>query len=434
MIEKDNNNQVVPQPSDQVVDMTKVDYLIFNKNFLKNKLHNIVEANKRAPILFLSTKVVDTTKVDYLIFNKNFLKNKVYNIVEANRRVPTLLLTTEQDYKTKKKAKAKERKLAKQSAKKKRSFKRRLLNKCIFALCAIITGVGLGSWYYSNVLSSSLDWNTYLQQLSEYESRQDETLGSAFDKILGDNYSQQDMENFETIASEKGITPQDLSLAENYQLANYNFENASQYIIQGTGQIRTIATQSIYSEKKYDGNTYQSISISNGLMKIAEIAQMNKNQTSVTTIKGQITSNQSADWNGERNTYLPTNYKNLTGGLPNTSQNFIIAEQTVSNSLDGEIEIIENEDGSKYYQFTMVLDPIYSVLNYINQIKYTSNLSSYPEFSSITQVVTIDENWNFVSICSTEIYSIVAFGMKNSCTGTLDNYFYFDQDVLIEVL
>ena len=169
-------------------------------------------------------------------------------------------------------------------------------------------------------------------------------------------------------------------------------------------------------------------------MKIAEIAQMNKNQTSVTTIKGQITSNQSADWNGERNTYLPTNYKNLAGGLPNTSQNFIIADQTVSNSLDGEIEIIENEDGSKYYQFTMVLDPIYSVLNYINQIKYTSNLSSYPEFSSITQVVTIDENWNFVSICSTEIYSIVAFGMKNSCTGTLDNYFYFDQDVLIEVL
>lgn len=394
----------------------------------------MTKKNDSNEVVSQSNDQIDMAEVDYSIFNKNFLKNKYFNIIEANKKAPFFYLTTQWVYKKRKAVDAKTRKLSKQSVKKKRSFKRRVLNKCIFALCAIVTGVGLGSWYYTNVLSSSLDWNTYLQQLSEYESRQDKTLDSAFKKILNDNYSETDMSNFEIIASEKGITPQDLSLAENYQLANYNFENADQYLIQGNGQIKTIATQSIYSEKKYDGNTYQSISISNGLMKIAEIAQMNKNQTSVTTIKGQITSNQSADWNGERNTYLPTNYKNLTGGLPNTSQNFIIADQTVSNSLDGEVEIIENEDGSKYYQFTMVLDPIYSVLNYINQIKYTSNLSSYPEFSSITQVVTIDENWNFVSICSTEVYSIVAFGMKNSCTGTLDNYFYFDQDVLIEVL
>ncbi len=394
----------------------------------------MTKKNDSNEVVSQSNDQIDMAEVDYSIFNKNFLKNKYFNIIEANKKAPFFYLTTQWVYKKRKAVDAKTRKLSKQSVKKKRSFKRRVLNKCIFALCAIVTGVGLGSWYYTNVLSSSLDWNTYLQQLSEYESRQDKTLDSAFKKILNDNYSETDMSNFEIIASEKGITPQDLSLAENYQLANYNFENADQYLIQGNGQIKTIATQSIYSEKKYDGNTYQSISISNGLMKIAEIAQMNKNQTSVTTIKGQITSNQTADWNGERNTYLPTNYKNLTGGLPNTSQNFIIADQTVSNSLDGEVEIIENEDGSKYYQFTMVLDPIYSVLNYINQIKYTSNLSSYPEFSSITQVVTIDENWNFVSICSTEVYSIVAFGMKNSCTGTLDNYFYFDQDVLIEVL
>lgn len=411
-------------------------YILKKETFSQRFLRVVVmtKKNDSNEVVSQSNDQIDMAEVDYSIFNKNFLKNKYFNIIEANKKAPFFYLTTQWVYKKRKVVDAKARKLSKQSVKKKRSFKRRVLNKCIFALCAIVTGVGLGSWYYTNVLSSSLDWNTYLQQLSEYESRQNETLDSAFKKILNDNYSETDMSNFEIIASEKGITPQDLSLAENYQLANYNFENADQYLIQGNGQIKTIATQSIYSEKKYDGNTYQSISISNGLMKIAEIAQMNKNQTSVTTIKGQITSNQTADWNGERNTYLPTNYKNLTGGLPNTSQNFIIADQTVSNSLDGEVEIIENEDGSKYYQFTMVLDPIYSVLNYINQIKYTSNLSSYPEFSSITQVVTIDENWNFVSICSTEVYSIVAFGMKNSCTGTLDNYFYFDQDVLIEVL
>lgn len=375
----------------------------------------------------------DTTKVDNLKFNKKFLKNKSYKIIEANKQAPFFCLSTESVYRNNKNP-LKSKKITKPSRKKSVSFKRKILNKCIFALCAIITGVGLGSWYYKNVLSSNLDWNYYLQHLSEYEAYENDTLDIAMGKIFGDNYSEQDIQNFETIAHQKGITPQDLSLAENYQLANYNFENAARYLIQGTGEIKTIASQSIYSEKKFDGNTYQSISISNGLMKIAEIAQMNKNKSTVTTTKGQITSNQSADWNGEQKNYLPQNYKDLTGGLPNTSQNFIISNQTVTNSMENQIEVIENEDGSKYYQFKMILDPIYSVLNYINQIKYTSNLSSYPEFSNIEQVVTIDENWNFVSICSVEVYTIVAFGMKNSCTGTLDNYFYFNQDVIIEIL
>ncbi len=370
----------------------------------------------------------EMTDVDYSLFNKKFLKNKKCNIVEANKQAPCFCLTTKEVYKRRKKA------LKLKQEKKKRSLKRRILNKCIFALCAIVTGVGLGSWYYKNVLTSSLNWNTYLGQLSEYESKQQSTLDLGFQKILGNNFTTEEKTNFVSIAHENNITPCDLSLAENYQLANYNFENADKYIIQGTGKIKTIATQSIYSEKKFDGNTYQSISISNGLMQIAEIAQMNKAKTSVMTVKGKINSNENATWNGERKTYLPSEYKNTTGGLPNTSQNFIVANETVSNNSTGQIEVIENEDGSKYYQFTIVLDPIYSVLNYIRQIKYTSNLSSYPEFSSIEQVITIDENWNFVSICSTEVYTIVAFGMKNSCVGTLDNYFYFDKDVAVEVL
>lgn len=402
MAKIDNNSAVLE--ADKQTDMSEAERLNFNRKYIKNKYLNIIEANKKARFDFLAIqKVCKSSEQDFFAEN------------QSDKSQQPISDLTEQD---KQKGKAKKDDKKEKKPKKKKSLKRRILNKAIFALCAIVTGVFLGSWYYANVLSTNMDWNSYLLQLDEYEAKEEETLNSALAKI----------------SNSQAATPLDLTLAENYQLANHNFENADQYLIQGNGQIKTIATQSIYSEKKYDGNTYQSISISSGLMKIAEIAQMNKNKTSVTTIKGQVTSDKTADWNGERNTYLAKDYKSLTGGLPSTSQNFIIAEQTVSNSLDGEITLIENEDGSKYYQFSMTLDPIYSVLNYINQIKYTSSLSSYPEFSSITQVVTIDENWNFVSICSTEIYSIVAYGMKNSCTGTLDNYFYFDQDVVIDVL
>lgn len=403
MAKIDNNSMSVLE-ADKQTGMSEAERLNFNRKYIKNKNFNIIEANKKARFDFLATqKVCKSSEQDFFAENQS-----------DKSRQPISDLT-EQD---KQKGKAKKGDKKEKKPKKKKSLKRRILNKAIFALCAIVTGVFLGSWYYANVLSTNMDWNSYLLQLDEYEAKEEQTLNSALAKI----------------SNSQDATPLDLTLAENYQLANHNFENAEKFLLQGTGKVLTITEQKIYSEKKYDGQTYQSISISSGLMKIAEIAQMNKTKTSVTTIKGQVTSDKTADWNGERNTYLAKDYKNLTGGLPSTSQNFIIAEQTVSNSLDGEITLIENEDGSKYYQFTMTLDPIYSVLNYINQIKYTSSLSSYPEFSSITQVVTIDENWNFVSICSTEIYSIVAYGMKNSCTGTLDNYFYFDQDVVIDVL
>lgn len=372
------------------------------------------------------------TSIDNKIFNRKFLKNIQYNILEGNKNVSFKQLTFVSDKKELKKLK-KEIKKSK-IAKKKKSFKKRALNGFLFSLCAIITGVGLGTWYYKNVLSSSLDWGTYLKQLSQYEATEQTTLDAGLKKILGSSYSEEDKMSFETVAKEKGLTPLDFTLAENYQLANYNFKTAPQYMIQGRGSVKTIATQNIYSEKKFDGTTYQAISISNGIMQIAEIAQMNKSQTGVTTIKGSITSNEEAIWNGARNNYLPSEYKTLTGGLPNTSQNFIVSNDTVLNNTTAQIEVIENEDGSKYYQFTMELDNIYSVLNYIRQIKYTSNLSAYPEFTSITQVVTIDENWNFVSISSTEVYSMVAFGMKNYCTGTLENMFYFDKEITVEIL
>lgn len=318
--------------------------------------------------------------------------------------------------------------------KQKMTWKRRIMNYCILTLCGIVTGAGLGTWYYKNVLSSNVDWETYLLELPTYQQKIIDTQNNAFAKILGTNFKEEEKENFVETAISKGITPADLSMAENYQLADYNFSNAEKYLIQSSGEVKTIASQTIYSEKLRDGNIYQSINISAGIMSIAEIAQLDSTTNNVVTVKGNDIKATSAVWNGAKTNYTASQFKETTGGLPNTSQNYIICEETITNNNEGQITVIENEDGSKYYQFEIELDIIYSVLNYIKQIKYTSSLSAYPEFYSIKQTITIDSNWNFVSIDCIENYSIVAFGMKNNCTGTLLNNFYFDRDVVAEIL
>ena len=277
----------------------------------------------------------------------------------------------------------------------------------------MVTGVGLGTWYFNNVLSSNINWESTIAERPIIEQSAIDTQNSALEKF------------------ENGITsPSDLTLSENYQLALYNFANSGKYIVTSTGKIATIATQTIFAEKKFDGNIYQSITISTGFMNIAERAQMAYNSNSVTTVAGTNITQDSATWNGQSNTYTAEQYKALSGGLPSGCQNYIISSRTVLNDSN-EVTVIEAEDGQTLYQFTIELDPIYSALNYIEQIKYTSNLSSYPEFTSIQQTITIDSNWNFVSIEVLENYSIVAYGMRNSCTGTLLSTFDFESDVSI---
>ncbi len=299
-----------------------------------------------------------------------------------------------------------------QQRKAKLTWKKRLLNFCVLLLCGMVTGVGLGTWYYNTVLSSNVNWEDAIAERPIYEQSALDTRQSALDKLAS------------------GATMNDLTLAENYQIALYNFENSQNYTLSATGKIATIATQTIFAEKKFDGNLYQSITISTGFMNIAERAQMQANSNSVTTVKGNNITQTSATWNGAQNTYTLDQYKTLSGGLPSSCQNYIISDKTVLNNND-QITVIQQDNGEVYYQFTLTLDRMYSALNYIEQIKYTSSLSSYPEFESILQTITIDSDWNFVSIDTEEHYSIVAYGMRNTCTGTLLSTFDFESAVKI---
>ena len=293
------------------------------------------------------------------------------------------------------------------------TFKKNMRALAILLVFGIFTGSGLGVWYFNSVLKSNVNYLQYNveEYLPEYNS--------TFVKLGIRNES--DWDSFVEVAKQNQITPLSSSLnaLDNYLLALYNAERATSYSAIGIGNVATIASQDIYSAKYFDGNTYSFESISVGILQVATKDEMDANSNMVTisngsSVKQNENGSMSANWQ-ESERITSQQYKELTGNYLDTINPYIISEQTILN-LDS-VQIVDNGDGT--YSFTLELHPIYSVLNYYKQVKRSGALEADPTFTSITQIVTIDQNWNFVSFDTTENYTAVKFSMGAKCTGTL---------------
>ena len=299
------------------------------------------------------------------------------------------------------------------------TFKKNIRALAILLILAIFTGSGLGVWYFNAVLKSTVIYSNYL--VSDYLP----DVNTTFAK-LGIN-NENDKSNFLEIAQSQNIDPLStrLNVLDNYLLALYNAENAKTYSAIGKGLVSTIASQSVYSAKTFDGEKYSFESISVGLVKVATKEEMNKGENIVYLSTGSsiITNDDgsmSATWEAEK-TLTSQEYKELTGSYVNTISPYIISDSTILNI---ESSTIKNNDGT--YSFTLQLHPVYSVLNYYKQVKRSGGLEADPVFTSIVQTITIDENWNFISIDTEEKYTAVKFSMGAKCTGTLHTEFLFD--------
>ena len=153
----------------------------------------------------------------------------------------------------------------------------------------------------------------------------------------------------------------------------------------------------------------------------------------VSVIKGTKIQPTSAVWNGAKTDYTRDEFKKLAGSLPSSLNPYIISTKTVLNN-NVSYEVSTSEEGKKLYTFTIQLDPIASVINYVKQVKMTSGLSGYPAFDDITITYTIDEDWNLVTTDILEHY-VVFYIAKAPCTGTLKTDYKFNIDVkLPEIL
>ena len=291
----------------------------------------------------------------------------------------------------------------------------------ILTVLGIFTGSGLGVYYFNNFLRSNVDYSKL--KPADYIKSVDDVLAKRFSIT-----SSSDKENWIQIAQNQGLSPIDLSPVDNLILAEYNAKNASSYEIVGNGAVATIATQTIYSMRKFDGKTYTFESISKGMLNVANCDYMPKGARSVEVYKGANVTVSGADWNYSQTVSLD-NYKAMAGTMPSDIQPYLISDKSVISSTD-----VVFDDSKGLYSFTLHIDPVAGVLLYYKQVRRTGGLEGDPEFEYVNLTVTIDEDWNLVSSYIQEKYVAIKFGLPNKCVGTLYSTYKFNDEVTLPTL
>lgn len=293
----------------------------------------------------------------------------------------------------------------------------------------IATGIFLGSWYSYTMLTANVDYSLY----SEASLREKETYKDVISNILKiSNPTEEQLTNWVELAGEKNIKPSSLLPSQNFILAEYNATLAKSFKAIGNGLVETIATQSIYSEKLFDGSAYTFSSISAGLLTVADCAYMEKGSDVVTSHKGNNVTSNSAEWTGAVTNYQTSDYKDIAGNTPDVLNPYIVTSKTMLRDKTEDITL-ENYNGKQVYKFSIQLDPVKSVLNYIKQVRLTSGLSGYPTFDDVSLTVYMDENWNFVRTEVVENYRIPYGGLQPKCKGTLNTDYSFDIPVTLPI-
>ena len=323
---------------------------------------------------------------------------------------------------TKKKKKVKV-KLSKEEKKKqyeKKTFRQKMQTLGILIFVGIFTGSGLGVWYFNHELRSSVDYSSLKPE--DYIQSVDDTLSKNNIDVSGGK------ENWVASVQAQNKTPLDFSPVDNFVLAEYNSTLADSFTAIGVGKVISMGvTQTIYSGKKYDGNKYTFESISNGMVPVASCDVLNKGANSIAVYSGSNATDSGATWT-YNNDMSTDQYELEVGNLPSVIQPYIISDKTVDSSTE-----VVYDEATGHYSFTLNLHKIFSVIKYAKQVKRTGGLGSFPEFNSISQEITIDKDWNLISINVTESYKAVAFGMAVTCNGTLNTNYTFNKPVELPV-
>lgn len=142
---------------------------------------------------------------------------------------------------------------------------------------------------------------------------------------------------------------------------------------------QTIRGQSIRDHSKY---CEESLSKSS-MVQVATRAYLDTDKKEVRLYRGAATTATTASWNSEYETYTSAEYEKELGKTAATPLIYIVNKKTVLSS-----EITRDEDNN--IVITASLDPVYSVLKYIYQMKNISGLDSFPMFYSVDTKFTLD--------------------------------------------
>ena len=295
----------------------------------------------------------------------------------------------------------------------KTTFKHKMKVIGCLALLGIFTGTGLGVWFFNTAIRSNVDYSTPVS----------EVIGNV-DTVFAKMGVEKKKGWQEQVGSK---TPLDFSPVDNVLLAEYNHTLAGTYSVVGTGKVLSMGTtQTVYSEKLYDGSKHSFVSISAGIITVASCDVILPNG-SIDVYAGSNPHATGATWTFDKN-YSASDFQAMSGVMPNAPHPYIISDST----FDQASEVVYN-DQTGNYEFTIKLKTVESVLLYYKQVQRSGGLEAEPTFNSIEIKFTINKDWQFVQTDIVESYKAVKFGLPVGCDGTLTTVYNYDGEVTLPV-
>ena len=280
--------------------------------------------------------------------------------------------------------------------------KKRITARVFAIILTIVAGVGTGFYCGMLYLSSKIPKVNY---------------GAYDETILRANAQ-------EIIQKNSGKSVSDMSAVDAFVIAQYNTENASQYISLANSSLsHNFGKQSVYSYKhKYNGN-YLAKEISSSSMKSIANKFLFDGET-ILVYPGSVKSSTTAEWSNNYQTLTKEEYKKVYGVNAFELVPYIVSEKTIADGFTP-------EKGKKLsngnWQFTLKLNTKSSVINYVKKIKKESNISGYPTFSQLDIVFEINSECKFASITSIEVYSFSYSGIAVTCSGSIKTEFDYSK-------
>lgn len=189
----------------------------------------------------------------------------------------------------------------------------------------------------------------------------------------------------------------------------------------GNGTVKAkvsgIQQQQIVSKKvTRSGNTFESESVTDGLIPAAEIYKYDFDTKKVESYFSKKVSGNppSAEYTSDPYKTYDTNtqmadFRAEYGIKPEGIFAPIVSDKTVEKGA-----YIGEENGE--YKFQITLNNVYSVINYVQLMMHMSGLERPPTFSELTITFTLDSQYRFKTVYMYEKYQIYYLGLPADCT------------------
>lgn len=252
----------------------------------------------------------------------------------------------------------------------------------------------------------------------------------SIEELVEDNQVVEDL-----VSQSVGKTPDRFSAVQVYNIAEYKLNNSENFLKLMTGTVHNSmsGTQIMKSEKIKVGNEYCFNKMSPNLsLSLANVCSQVRYNSATQEIKV-----------AENGTWIDTSEANLKAQF-HTFENWSIEKYQETFNISPSIvlpyiissnvcfeenvsAVSKNSDGSYSFDINLSGDFLALAASYYTyEIKFSSGLTDNPTWKTLDMTVTVDSNFNFVSIEYKEVYDMLYLGISVTVTDTFSETFEFD--------